>query len=372
MMASLTRSSLGSVAVGAAVGVAAGPLSRWVRRRLLSLHGGPPVVNDALAWSALHEVAADGGFYAFYSSCAGAITTAPELMHIPIHDHAIVRGHAVFDTCSLAEGRMYRLAIHLRRFLDSAAAARLPLPFGDSEQANIEQMTAVIAATCRASKRRNADVRFWLSAGSGNLGVTPDGCTPGFYVLVFGGLPGLNDDPMIDGIAEATVPESIVPLKPPYLAELKSNNYMLNALTMMAARDRGGRFGIGIDAAGHVRESCVLNVLSVGADGVLRTPPFKRVLAGTTARRSFELARESLLADGTLSGVVQEELPLATARAGTELILVAGDTHLYPITTLDGEPVGDGRVGPVAKALLKLLKHDAVHGDGDHQAVPGL
>ena len=42
-----------------------------------------------------------------------------------------------------------------------------------------------------------------------------------------------------------TVPESVVPLKPPHLAELKSNNYMLNALTMMAAQDRGGTFGIG-------------------------------------------------------------------------------------------------------------------------------
>ena len=96
------------------------------------------------------------------------------------------------------------------------------------------------------------------------------------------------------------MPESVVPLKPPLLAELKSNNYMLNALTMMAARDRGGTFGIGIDAAGNVRESCVLNVISVGADGVLRTPPFKRVLAGTTVRS------QCLFVGGCGSGLMKD------------------------------------------------------------------
>ena len=64
------------------------------------------------------------------------ITTAPELMTLPIDDHAIVRGHAVFDTCTLACGRMYRLTIHLQRFLQSARAARIPLPYGDDDEAN--------------------------------------------------------------------------------------------------------------------------------------------------------------------------------------------------------------------------------------------
>jgi hypothetical protein len=38
------------------------------------------------------------------------------------------------------------------------------------------------------------------------------------------------------GVPEAIVPESVVPLKPSLLAELKSNNYMLNAMLMMEAQ----------------------------------------------------------------------------------------------------------------------------------------
>lgn len=39
---------------------------------------------------------------------------------------------------------------------------------------------------------------------------------------------------------------------------------MLNALTMMAARDRGGTFGIGVDGDDFILESCVLNVVVRG------------------------------------------------------------------------------------------------------------
>ena len=67
------------------------------------------------------------------------------------------------------------------------------------------------------------------------------------------------------GISEAWVPEDVVPLKPRYLAELKSNNYMLNAMTAMEAQARGGTFGIAVDSAGLLRESCALNVVIVSA-----------------------------------------------------------------------------------------------------------
>ena len=42
----------------------------------------------------------------------------------------------------------------------------------------------------------------------------------------------------------------------------------------------------------------MLNVCAVGADGVLRTPPFEGILRGTTARRAFELAEAHLLSGG--------------------------------------------------------------------------
>ena len=332
-----------------------------------------PIVNDAATWAARAQGARSGdeGFFSFYSSVVGAVTTNVALMAVPIDDHAIVRGHAVFDTCSLAGGRMYRLQVHLDRLLASAASARLPLPFGADEATNRQKMIEVVRATCAASGRQNANVRFWLTAGTGNLGVTPGGCTAQFYVLTFGGMP-MPASWSEDGIPEVTVPDTVVPLKPPHLAELKSNNYMLNALLCMAAKDRGGTFGIGVESSsGLLLESCVLNVVVVGEDRSLRTPPFRRVLKGTTVRRAMELAKRHLLAPHgeLLSRVAQEPITAEEARGATEVFLLAGDTHVYPIISLDGVTIGEGKPGPVCMALKRLLEEDAMHGDEAHEPV---
>ena len=210
---------------GVAVGLALPALIRRCRRYASNSYGSIEVDNDPCTWAAAADrISLSSDFFAFYSSTTGRITTDPGLMTVPIDDHAIVRGHAVFDTCTLNGGRLYRLQIHLQRLFSSAASARLPLPFGEGDlEVNRAMMTKIIAAACRASGRQNADVRFWLTAGTGNLGVTPAGCVPSFYVLVFGGLP-MNPKWGTEGISEVSLTEDIVPLKPPLLAELKSNN----------------------------------------------------------------------------------------------------------------------------------------------------
>ena len=141
---------------------------------------------------------------------------------------------------------------------------------------------------------------------------------------------------------------------------------MLNALTMMAAKDRGGTFGIGVGADGHILESAVLNVVVVGKDRVMRTPPFDNLLRGCTIRRTMALAAEKLVPAGVLAGVAQEKIALADIYGADELFLVAGDTHMYACTSLDGRPIGDGKPGPVKDKVMALLQADAREGTADH------
>src|SRR5690349_25155383 len=72
-------------------------------------------------------------FYAMYSSVLGGIVTDPALMVIPLDDHMVHRGHAVFDTAMLTHGMLYQLDPHLDRLLRSAESARIPLPFERGE-----------------------------------------------------------------------------------------------------------------------------------------------------------------------------------------------------------------------------------------------
>src|SRR3954464_11632305 len=77
--------------------------------------------------AAVHAKSAN--YYAMYSSVLGGIVTDPALMVLPLDDHMVHRGHAVFDTAILANGLLYQLDQHLERFLRSADMARIALPF---------------------------------------------------------------------------------------------------------------------------------------------------------------------------------------------------------------------------------------------------
>mmetsp|Transcript_73901 Transcript_73901/g.210882 ORF Transcript_73901/g.210882 Transcript_73901/m.210882 type:complete len:195 (+) Transcript_73901:99-683(+) len=76
----------------------------------------------------LPPAASQGQFRAFFSSVIGGITTCPSLMSVPVDDHMVHRGHAVFDTANVKDGMCYGLNFHLDRILKSAEACRIEKP----------------------------------------------------------------------------------------------------------------------------------------------------------------------------------------------------------------------------------------------------
>ena len=95
----------------------------------VSKHVLPTLTPDAVV-AALRELRARQpvSTWAFYSSQLGGIVTDPALMVIPFDDHMVHRGHGIFDTAAIVEGRIYDLEAHLDRFMGSAERSKLALP----------------------------------------------------------------------------------------------------------------------------------------------------------------------------------------------------------------------------------------------------
>ncbi len=122
-------------------------------------------------------------YWAFYSSQLGGVVTDPALMVIPFDDHMVHRGHGIFDTAGLVDGKIYDLEAHLDRFLLSAERSKLRLP------GSRDDIRDIIVKTTAVSGRRDGSIRYWLSSGPGSLDLTPAaGAQPGFFVMVFAGL----------------------------------------------------------------------------------------------------------------------------------------------------------------------------------------
>jgi 4-amino-4-deoxychorismate lyase len=269
-------------------------------------------------------------------------------MVLPLDDHMVHRGHAVFDTATLTNGMLYQLDPHLERFIRSANAARIPLPFPQ------EQLRQIILETAAASGQRDGSVRYWLSAGPGGFGLGPGECVgSSFYVIIFK-QEAYPDTYYSEGMRVIT---SRVPIKPPFFARTKSTNYLPNVLVVLEAKDHGADNGIFIDERCMVAESSNMNVGFVSKDRVFRHPPFEAILSGITIQRVLQFA-ERLVRAGDLKEIRIADISVSEGRDSAEMMLIGSSIKVAPVVEWDGQPIGDGKPGPITKTLLELWYED--------------
>jgi len=327
----------------------------------MSISSTPTFTTD----EAIHRLrrtahAGANNFHAMYSSVLGGIVTDPTMMVLPLDDHMVHRGHAVFDTAMLTHGMLYQLDAHLDRLLRSAEGARITLPFPRG------RLREIIVDTVGASRQREGSVRYWLSSGPGGFAIGPGECSgSSFYVVVFR-QEAYPESYYTKGMKVVT---SQVPIKPPIFARIKSTNYLPNVLVALEAKDRGADNGVFIDERGMVAESSTMNVAFVTKDRVFRHPPFDAVLSGITIQRVLELARR-LVQQGELKSVLIADIPVSEGREAAEMMLVGSSIKVAPVVQWDGQPIGDGKPGPVTKKLFEMWQEDTLSASDQLVPVP--
>ena len=133
--------------------------------------------------------------------------------------------------------------------------------------------------------------------------------------------------------------------------DIKSVSLLPNVLARQAAREQGAIEAILYDAAGMVTEGAATSVWMVDRAGTLLTRPLSQaILPGCT--------RAALIAElaGSMGHTLQERaFSLAELRDAREVFITAASTFVKPVLAIDGQPVGDGRAGPVARALFAMF-----------------
>lgn len=290
-------------------------------------------------------------YYAMYSSLYDGIVTDPALMLLPLDDHMVHRGDGVFEALKLVDGRLYNLQAHLERLAQSAQAIALSLP------QPLDVIRDLAVETARAGERRNGTLRIFAARGPGGFSVNPYECPAAqLYVIVTAaGTPFMQAHP-----AGARLRTSAVPAKVGAMAAIKNCNYVPNVLMKKEAIDAGVDFTVGFDERGYMTEGATENVGIVSRDGRLLFPMPDRILAGTTMLRVVELA-ERLVADGRLADVTCADLRRTDLLSAQEMVLTGTTINVTAAVEFDGQPVGDGKPGPVWQALSDLLMDDIHH-----------
>ncbi|XP_020097993.1 D-amino-acid transaminase, chloroplastic-like [Ananas comosus] len=284
-----------------------------------------------------------------YSSVFGGITLDPALMVIPLDDHMVHRGHGVFDTAMLFNGYLYDLDAHLDRFLASASKAKISSPFTSRTLRNI------LIQLAAASKCRTGSLRYWLSAGPGDFSLSPKRCSqPTFYAIVISQTFSQHNE----GVSIIT---STVPIKSPLFATMKSVNYLPNVHSKMEAEERGAFASIWVDEKGCIAEGPNANVAFISKEKELTLPSPERILFGCTVKRLIVLANK-LVERGLLRSVVVRDVTVEEAKDSAEMMFVSSLLPILPIIEWDNQPIGDGMVGEITRAISALFWEDIASG----------
>ncbi|OMJ74176.1 hypothetical protein SteCoe_26959 [Stentor coeruleus] len=278
-----------------------------------------------------------------YNSRLRAIITDPLFMVLHIDDHMAHRGHAVFDTLTVHEGLAYNLPSHLSRIITSASLAQIALPLTP------EEISSILLDLAASTGKLNLYIRYWISSGPGSFAITPVEGESTFYAVAYES----NYLEKFENINEFTVS---VPLKPKLLANMKSNNYMLNALSAMESSSKGGLFGVQKDENGFITEGCVNNFAFVLPNKIFVTPTFDKILKGTGISRTLELVK-SLVNEKLLDGIEQRDIHIDEAKTAVEMLCFCGDGVLG-VLNWDGNPVGNGEEGEITKKIKEMYIGD--------------
>jgi len=131
--------------------------------------------------------------------------------------------------------------------------------------------------------------------------------------------------------------------------DIKSVSLLANVLLRQLAVDANASETILI-RDGHVTDASASSVHAVFG-GVLCTPPNSwKLLPGTTRGVIEEIAERA--------GVIWRSTPISgpALSEASEILLGAATREVQPVTTLDGNPVGDGKPGPIWRRLYDAFQ----------------
>lgn len=279
-------------------------------------------LNDTLFIEALksHSTGARLGYKAFYSSYLGGVTTEPHHMVVPLDDHMVHRGDAVFEAVKFVDGHVYALERHLERLEISAGNIALALPGTRAER------TQMILQTIKVSGLRSGLVRLYLARGPGGFTTNPFESigTQTYCAITTSSSPSAEvyAKGVRTGVSKVQVKEGL-------FARTKTCNYLPNVLMKVEALERKLDYVISLDEAGHLAEGSTENFAILDKAGTFVLPKFDRILRGVTATRAMELAKALGLK------FENRTIGLSDVREATGAMMMGTTIDLLPVASFE-------------------------------------
>lgn len=260
----------------------------------------------------------------------GKFTVADKIKIDP-YDIGVLRGYGVFDVmCALGE-KPFLLKEHYARLRNSARELNMKLPWSEKEWETILKKLLKLNGFARST------VRTILTGGMSSDAFSFCG-KPTVYILIenFQYYPNdiyENGAKLITHEFERMIPRA------------KIVNYV-EAVRNQEKKKKAKALEILFVKDGKVLEASTSNVFMV-KDGKVITPK-DNILLGTTRNLIVKLARKKY-------PVEEREIVFSEFKKADEVFLTATNKFVVPIVKVDTWKVGNGKIGPITRDLMKIF-----------------
>ncbi len=252
---------------------------------------------------------------------------------IPVLDRGFIFGDGVYEVIPVYSRRAFRLDEHLQRLQHSLDSIRLPNPYTPA------QWQTIIEHVIMLNPWEDQSVYLQVTRGVAPRDHAFPKDTPQTVFVMSNPLTTPPARQRETGVSAVTA------LDNRWLrCDIKSTALLANVLLRQLAVDAGASETL-LLREGYLTEGAASNIFVV-RDGVLLAPPKDhRVLPGITYDVVLELAQQHAIRH-EVREISEEEV-----RSADELWLTSSTKEVLPITRLDGQPVANGKPGPIYEVM---------------------
>ena len=260
---------------------------------------------------------------------------------ISVMDRGFIFGDGIYEVVPVYGGQPFRFAQHMARLERSLAELRITNPMSRAEWATIASKLIADYAQSTGADGQNGDQMIYIQVSRGVAmrdHVMPENITPTVFVMS-NKMSVPSEAVRQQGVACVTADDFRWEK-----SHIKSTSLLGAVFSRQISFDAGATETV-MFRDGYLSEAAASNVWVVKNGKLLGTPKDNLVLEGIRYGLIEELCQQQGI------GFELRRISRAEVLQADELLLSSASKEVLAITTLDGQPVGNGRPGPVGERL---------------------
>jgi D-alanine transaminase len=264
---------------------------------------------------------------------------------VHVEDRGFQFADAVYEVIEVLGGRLVDATRHLARLERSLGELAITPPM------SAKALLHVIGEVIRRNRVRDGIVYMQVTRGAGPREFALPGPETLPTLVVFARSQPRSRflDLAETGIAVKTLPDNRWGR-----CDIKTVMLLPAILAKDAARREGAREAWFLDSSGAITEGASSNAWIVTTDGVLVTRQLDlEILPGITRATVMDVAKAEDLK------IEERAFTREEALRAREAFITSATNTVMPVVSVDGEAIGDGRPGPLARRLRLRFHHIA-------------